>query len=165
MLLTEMKIQSEAYLHNCFGYNVTCLANFTSSDRGAHVSVGLVTQEMPIGWGIEFTRYHRLNVVICKIFTGLTRTPPVGVNLKHSMLEQLPDLEEDLQSFREPIVLGDLNVELNGESISPSQRVSDLLAEYGIIYLVWHFRQHHRFCDLKTWSQVRQGTFLRLRCD
>ena len=26
MLLTKTKIKSEAYSHNCLGYNVTCLA-------------------------------------------------------------------------------------------------------------------------------------------
>ena len=36
---------------------------------------------------------------------------------------------------------------------------------YGLIELVRYFRQRCRFRDLKTWTQVRQGTFLRLRCN
>ena len=45
------------------------------------------------------------------------------------MLEHLPDLEEALQHFRDPIVPGDLNVDLDEARILWSQRVSDLLAE------------------------------------
>ena len=45
------------------------------------------------------------------------------------------------------------------------QRVSDFLVEYSIIDLVQHFRQRCRFRDLKSWSQVRQGTVIRSRCD
>ena len=45
------------------------------------------------------------------------------------MLEHLPDLEEALQPFSDPIVLGDLNMDLEEMRILWSQRVSDLLAE------------------------------------
>ena len=45
------------------------------------------------------------------------------------MLEHLPDLEEAIQPFRDPIVPGYLNVELEEMRILWSQRVSDLLAE------------------------------------
>ena len=41
----------------------------------------------------------------------------------------------------------------------------DLLVEYGLIDLVYHFLQRSRFLNLKTWSQVRQETVLRSRCD
>ena len=81
------------------------------------------------------------------------------------MIEHLPDLEEALKCFKEPIVLGDLNVDLDEARSPRSQRVADLLAEYGLIDLIRHFRQRRRFRNLKTWSQVRQGTVLRLRCD
>ena len=52
------------------------------------------------------------------------------------MLEHLPELEEDLQRFRDLIVLGDLNVDLEKPRSSRSQRIPDLLAEYGLIDLV-----------------------------
>ena len=63
-------------------------------------------------------------------------------NVVTSRLEDgsLPDLGPSLQ-FTEPTVLAE---------------VADLLVEYGLIYLVRHFRQHRRFRNLKTWSQVRQ---------
>ena len=46
-----------------------------------------------------------------------------------------------------------------------SQCMSDLLAEYNLIYLVHHFQYRSRFGDLETWSQVQPGTVLRLRCN
>ena len=68
------------------------------------------------------------------------------------MLEHLPEVEEELQRFkgRDTIVLGYLNVDLDNSQILWSQRVADLLMEYGLIDLVWHFRQCCRFQDLKT---------------
>ena len=85
------------------------------------------------------------------IFTRITRITFVGAYLTPSMLEHLPDLEEALQRFRNPIVLGYLNVYLDEARILQIQSVLDLLAEYGIIDLVPHFQQRRRFQDLKTW--------------
>ena len=80
-------------------------------------------------------------------------------------MEHLPNLEEALKRFKYPIVLGDLNVDLNKARSPRIQRVADLLTEYSIINLVRHFPQHHRFQNLKIWLQVRQGTVLWPRCD
>ena len=71
-----------------------------------------------------------------------------------STIENLPDLEEALKRFKDPIVLGDLNVDLNEAMSLKIQRVVDLLAEYGLVDLVRHFRQCRRFRNLKTWYQV-----------
>ena len=119
-----------------------------------------MTRERPVGWGIESTRYHGPNVASCEIVTGLTWTPIVRAYLPLSMFEHLPDNEEALQHFRDPIVFGDLNMDLYEARSLRRQRMSDLLVEYGLVDLVRHFRQHRRFRYLKTWSQVRQGTLL-----
>ena len=68
-------------------------------------------------------------MVSCEVVIGLTRTPLVGEYLPSSMLEHLPDLEEALQRFRDPIVPGGVNVDLEEARILWSQNVSDLLAE------------------------------------
>ena len=122
-------------------------------------------RERPIGWGIESTHYHRPNVVSCEIVTGLTRTPLVGVCLPPLTLEHLTYLEEALQRFRDPIFLGDLNVNLDEARSPRSQQVADLLTEYGLIDLVLHFCQRRRFRNLKNWYLVRKGTVLLSRCD
>ena len=122
-----------------------------------------MTMERPVGWGIESTRYHSPNVVSCETVTGNTQTPLVVLYLPLLTLEKLPDLEEALQRFRDPIVLRDLNVDLDKARSPQSQQVADLLAKYGLIDLVRHFCQCRRFWVQKNWSQVWQGTVLRLR--
>ena len=107
-----------------------------SSVRGDQGSVGLVIRKRPVNWVIKSTRYHGTNVVSCKIVTGLNWTLFVGAYLPSSTLEHLPELEEALQRFKDPIVLGDLNMDLNEARNSQSQCVSDLLVEYGLIDLV-----------------------------
>ena len=62
MLLTKTKVQSDS--HNRTGYNLTCLAARPSSAGGAPGGVGIVTRERPVGWEIESTRYHGLNIVL-----------------------------------------------------------------------------------------------------
>ena len=81
MLLTETKIQLEEYSHNRLGYDVTCLAERPSSARGSQGGIGMVTRERPIGWGIQSTLYHGMNVVICKIVTVITQNLLVGAYL------------------------------------------------------------------------------------
>ena len=67
-----------------------------------------------------------------------------------STLEDLPNLEDALNIFRDPIVLRDLNVDLDEARSLRSQLVVDRLAEYSIIDLVRHFRQRRRFRNLNT---------------
>ena len=112
MILTETKIQSEAYSHNRLGYDVNYLVVRPSISGVYQGGVDLVTRERPIEWGIDSTRYHRPNMVSFEIVTGLTWTPLVGAYLPPSMLKQLPGLEEALQSFRDPILLRYLNVDI-----------------------------------------------------
>ena len=57
--------------------------------------------------------YHKPNVVSCQLVTGLTWTPIVASYLPPSTLDHLPDLEESLKRFKDPIFLGYLNVDLN----------------------------------------------------
>ena len=160
MLLTKTKINLEAYFQNCLRYDVTCLAARLSSAGGVQGDVGLVKKNMPLRWGVESTLYHGPNMVSCDIITGLTRTPLIGEYIPLLTMEHLLDLEEALQRFRYPVVLGELNVDLNKMSSLRIQQVAYLLAEYGLVDQFRHFRQRRRFRNLKTWSQVRQGTFL-----
>ena len=95
--------------------------------------------------------YHGLTVVICKLVVRLTRTPLVSAYLPPLTCKHLPDIEEALKRFKEPIVLGEINVHLDEARSLLIQQVENLLAEYGIIDLVRHFRQCCRFRNLKTW--------------
>ena len=55
------------------------------------------------------------------------------------MLEHLPDLEESLKRFKDPIAIGDLNVHFDEARSLRIQQVADLLTEYDIIDLIRHF--------------------------
>ena len=123
MMLIKTKIHSEAYSHNRLGFNVTCLTARPSSSGGDHGGVGLVTRERPVGWVIESMCYHGPNVVSCKIVTGLTLTPLVGAYVPPSTLEHLTGLQKALQRCRDPIFLGDLNMDLDKARSLHIQRV------------------------------------------
>ena len=112
-------------------------------------------------------RFHGPNVVSFEKVIRPTRTPLVGVYLPHSTLEHLSDFKEKLQRFKwqDSIVLVDINAYLDDARSSQIQSVADLLIEYGLIEMVCNFRQRLRFRDLNTWTQVRQDTFLHLRCN
>ena len=110
MILTKTKISTSAYCRNQLGYEVNCLTAQPTRTGEAQGGVGIVTRERPIGWGIQSMRYYGPNVVICELVTGLTRTLLVGVYIPPSTLKHLPDLEEALKHFKDPIVFGDLNV-------------------------------------------------------
>ena len=104
-------------------------------------------------------------MVICNIITGLIRTPLVSVYFPPSTLNDLLYLEEALKRFKDPITLGDLNMDLDKARILWSQQMADLLSEYSLTDLVHHSRQCCMLRNLNTWSRVWQGTVLRSRCD
>ena len=98
----------------------------------------MVTRGQPDGWGIKSMRFHGLNMVNCAIVTGHTWTPLVSTYLSPSTMEHLPYSEEKLQKFKGlgPIVLGVFNVNLDDSQRSRSQRMANLLTEFGLIDLV-----------------------------
>ena len=96
----------------------------------------MVTRERTVRWGVDFMRYHGPNVVSCKIVTRLARTPLVKLYLQPSMLEHLPNLDEALQCFRDPIVMFYLNADTNKARSTWRQSVLALLVEYRLIDLV-----------------------------
>ena len=81
-------------------------------------------------------------MVICEIVTGPNWTPLISAYLRPLTLEHIPDIEEALQRFKvwDTIVLGDLNVDLNDARSSQSQRVANLLTDFGLINLIQHYR-------------------------
>ena len=83
-------------------------------------------------------RFHRPNMVSCKIFTGHTRNPLVGAYLHPSTMKHLPDVEEALQKFMGlyHVILGDLNVDLDDARSFLIQHVADLLMEFSLLLLL-----------------------------
>ena len=71
----------------------------------------------------------------------MSLTPVVGAYLLHSTIYRLPNLEEALVRFQGqyPIVLVDINVDLDCVQNPHIQLVSDLQTEIGPIGLMHHF--------------------------
>ena len=161
MVLTEMKISTAAYCRNWLGYEILCSPDRTASVGGAQGDVGLVLQEF------ESTRFHRPDVVSCKVITGTSCTMIVGAYLPTYTLAHLPYLEETLARLQGqyPIILGDINMDLDEDQNMLSQLIAYLLMEFGFIDLMHHFRKHLLCHHLTTWTQVRQGTVSRARYD
>ena len=75
----------------------------------------MVSRDRTNRWGIESTHFHGPNVVRCNILTRRIQTPLIGAYLSPLACDKLLDLKEALQIFKgvEPILLGDLNVDLD----------------------------------------------------
>ena len=71
----------------------------------------------------------------------MSRTLVVGSYLLQSTPAHLPNLEEALVRFQGqyPIVLVDINVDLDYVQNPRRQLAADLLKEFGLIYLMHHF--------------------------
>ena len=102
------------------------------------------------------TRFHGPNVVICEIVSSGQRTSLIGVYLPPSTRDHLPDLEESFGRFpgKGSIVIGDLNVDIGCLQNQRSQQAAYVLASFGLVDLLSHFRQRLRFRHMKTWWQV-----------
>ena len=75
MIMIETKIANQYYCHNRLGYDVVCSLSITTAADGAQGGVGLVVWDQPQGWSIESTRFRGPKLVICKVVTGIKRTP------------------------------------------------------------------------------------------
>lgn len=98
---------------------------------------------------------------------GDKRIPIVGIYLPPSSLDSLPELEAALDRFpgQQPVVLGDLNVDLMKPTDPRSHDVAAVLASYGMEDMLPHFLQHSTFRHNKAWWQKRNGRIYRSRCD
>ena len=82
-------------------------------------------------------------MVSCDLVVGDQQTPIIGEYLPPSILDHPPDLEEAPKNFlgRYPIVLGDLNTDIDRLRNSHDQQVSDFLASFGLVDFLAYFRQ------------------------
>ena len=167
MILMETNITSQYYCSNRLGYSVVWLTRIMKMDVSVHGGVGLVVQDQYQGLIIESTRFHGPNVLIWEVINDGKRAAIIGTYLPHSTLEHLPDFEEALTHFQDqdPILLGDINANIDQSQNPHSQQISDLLMEFRIMDLLHQLWKLWRFGHMKTWYQLRQGRNMRARCD
>ena len=78
------------------------------------------------------------------------------------MLDHLPHLEEALDCFPglNPILMGNLNANIYDPTVPRNQTIATLLATYGLLDMLYHFRQRAPYRHCNTWHQVREGQLL-----
>jgi hypothetical protein len=102
-------------------------------------------------------------VAVC----GDHRIPLIEAYLPPSSLNSLPELLAVLDRFagRDPILLGDLNVNLEDSTSSRNRDVAKVLAPYGLFDMLPRFRQRKRIRHNCTWWKRVNEVILRSRCD
>lgn len=161
-ILTETKISNEIYTKQCLGYDIAC-----STADGNSGGVALISKTNPRGWHLESTQFHGPNVLSTIYVTGKKRIPIIGAYLPPTTLDHLTDLDMALDRFpdADPMILGDLNVNIHNPATPRSHHVAAFIAAHGLFDLLPHFLQTSKYKDHTTWHQMRQGTLIRSRCD
>ena len=74
-------------------------------------------------------------MVSCKLVSGDQQTSLIGAYLPPPTLDHLSELEEALNLFqgRDPVLLGDLNVDIGRLRNPRDQNVTDFLASFGLV--------------------------------
>jgi exonuclease III len=164
-LLTETRIpdQDGARIHtrDCLGYTIFATYTTTRNQGG----LALAYRQAP-NWHIESQQRHGPNVLSFLLISGSQITPVIGAYLPPTHLDDIPHLIAALQRFPQPpIVMGDLNVNLDNLLSPRNQQVAALLATYGLEDLLHHFQQRKPYRARNTWHQSRQGVLYHSRCD
>ena len=94
------------------------------------------------------TRFHGKNVVSCEFIRGTSGNPIIGSNLPPNTLAHINDIDNTLERFRGqyPILMGDINVDLDEAQNPRSHLVADMLMEFVLINLIHNFQKCHRLC-------------------
>ena len=164
--LTETKITNDIYTKLSSGYSV--LASKAVSYREGGVALTIRDAKH---WHVESTRIHGPNVMSWTLVSGTDRTPMVGAYLAPKSLKSLPDLIAALEHSKtthpgvQPVVIGDLNIDLTNLTKPRNNEVAAVLSTYGLEDMLPHFRQRESFRHNKTWFQVRKKIMYRSRCD
>ena len=84
IILTDTKITDQAYWHSRLSYNVVCLSEITTDYSGVQGRVVLVIRDLPKGWSVDSTHFHRPNVLVCEVVSGVKHTSLIGEYLPPS---------------------------------------------------------------------------------
>jgi exonuclease III len=147
-ILTETKLVDNTYSKDCHGYDIECTPAVSRHQGG----IALVSRRTD-SWCLEATRHHGHNVLSTVVVCGDHRIPLIGAYLPPSSLNSLPELIAALDRFagRDPILLGDLNVNLEDSTSTRNRDVATVLASYGLLDMLPHFRQRKPFRHNCTW--------------
>jgi exonuclease III len=147
------------------GYDIFRTYTTTKNQGG----VALIYRADSNHWHIEAARRHGPNVISCILKSGSTSTPIIGVYLPPKTLDDLPYLNEALTRFNNsrttPVILGDLNTELQDNSSPRTTTIHAVISTYNLQDLLPMFRQRPPFKQLFTWRQRQLDKTISSRCD
>jgi hypothetical protein len=161
-ILTETKLTQGIHTRWSSGYQV-----YATEARSCHQGgVALVFRESSF-WQIESVIKHGPNVISCELVTGRRRVPIVGVYIPPGDLTTIEYLSRALDRFPQgnPVVLGDLNVDLQSPWDARGTEIASALSGHGLEDMLLHFKSRQAFKQGKTWSMVRNGTSVDSRCN
>jgi hypothetical protein len=126
------------HCHRLDGYEIYS-TYITHQNQGG---VAIVWRKDAKNWCIESPKRHGPNILSCELVSGEKRTAIIVVCLPPNDLDDLPYLDEALRKFPDctPIILGDLNVDLNQKN-SRATKINAAFAPYGLLDLLLHFKQ------------------------
>jgi hypothetical protein len=162
-ILTEAKLTDGIYTRCSSGYSVVATSARVHNQGG----VALFYKNSP-DWQIESVRYHGPNVISFQLVAASRRWGVVGAYIPPADLktvEYITQAFEALPRAIPPILLGDLNVDLDNPRDDRGQAIATEVAGLGLEDLLLHFRQRRGFRHGKTWMQHRDGQTVRARCD
>ena len=141
-ILTETKLTRGIHTRWSSGYHVVATEARSEHQGG----VALVYRDSS-HWQIELVCKHGPNVISCELVTGPKRVPLVGVYIPPNDLTTLGYLEQALERFPtgNPVVLGDLNVNLESPRDEREMEIVDLLCTSGLQDMMSHFKLRHAF--------------------
>ena len=161
--LLEAKITDGAYTRFSSDYHVVA----TDAPSPHQGGIALFYKDSR-RWHIESVRRHGSNVISCVLVTGTRRFGLVGAYVPPSDRTTLGFVEAALDRLPPdctPVVLGDLNVDLDDLRDDRDHEIATALTTRNFEDLLGHFRQRHRYRHCQTWSQTRNGEYISSRCD
>ena len=164
-VITETRFPNDIYPRSFLGYTVTATQTTVANQGG--IAFVYKDNEPNSGWSLESIQKHGPNVMSGIIVIGDCRTPVIGAYIPPSDLSSVPYITTALERFpnQTPLLLGDLNADIHNNTRPRDATISDLLAHHGLEDMLPHFRQRLGFRHQTTWSQRRNDTTYRSRCD
>ena len=164
-LLTETKLTDRIYTRKSSGYEVVA-TNAVSKSQGG---VALCWRSSE-SYEVEETRECGPNVITFELVTGEDRFYVVGCYIPPSdrvTLEQVRSAWANCPKGCIPMLLGDLNVNLESPRDERDEEIAEECGFRGLTDMSQHFAQRHRrlMQGRWTWRMVRRGRVISSRPD
>ena len=162
-ILTEAKLTDGIYTRCSSGYNVVA----TNARAHFQGGVALFYKNSP-DWQVESVRHHGPNVISFQLVAASRRWGVIGAYVPPSDLDTVEYIIQAFEALPRaipPILLGDLNVDLDNPRDERGQAITTEMAVLGLEDLLLHFRLRRSYRHGMTYMQHRNGETVRARCD